>query len=67
MNSRRFSLVHSWQGSGAVLRLRLLLLLNSRLRLVNYWRGHLRFLLFRKPQPTLRNVEHDGAVPFKGD
>jgi hypothetical protein len=25
------------------------------------------FLLFREPQPALRYVENDGAVPFKGD
>ena len=25
------------------------------------------FLLFREPQPALRRVENDGAVPFKGD
>jgi hypothetical protein len=27
----------------------------------------MRFLLFREPQPTLRHVENDSAIPFKGD
>jgi hypothetical protein len=53
-----------------VLGLNLLLLLGSRLRLLNCWRGRipfLRFLFFREPQPTLRHLENDGAVPFEGD
>jgi hypothetical protein len=46
------------------------LLLSNRLRVPNCWRKNnlfLRFLLFSQPHPTLRNVENDGAVPFKGD
>jgi hypothetical protein len=53
-----------------VLGLGLLLLLSNRLRVPNCWRKSnlfLRFLLCSQPHPTLRNVENDGAVPFKGD
>ena len=48
----------------------LLLLLGSRLRLLNCWRGRipfLRFLLFSNPPPALCYVENEGALPFKGD
>jgi hypothetical protein len=48
----------------------LLLLLGSRLRLLNCWRGRiplLRFLLFSDPPPALCHVENEGALPFKGD
>ena len=46
------------------------LLLGSRLRLLDCWRGRipfLRLLFFREPQPTLRHLENDRAVPFEGD
>ena len=59
---RLFSLV-------VVLGLDLLLLLGGWLRLLGYGRrlDNCRFLFFREPQPALRHVENDGAIPFKGD
>ena len=52
-----------------VLGLDLLLLLGGWLRLLGYGRrlDNCRFLFFREPQPALRHVENDGAIPFKGD
>ena len=52
-----------------VLGLGLLLLLDGWLRLLGYGRrlDNCRFLFFREPQPALRHVENDGAIPFKGD
>jgi hypothetical protein len=46
-----------------------LLLLGGWLRLLGYGRrlDNCRFLFFREPQPALRHVENDGAIPFKGD
>jgi hypothetical protein len=36
------------------------------LRLLGQW-GLERFLLFSQPQPSLRHVENDSTIPFKGD